>query len=188
MKFHKNCIILFLIFLFIVNSLILIKRNNLNLSIFNFFGRNIEVTTHGFFARNIEATTPTTREYSRLSPKSKIKVEQTSVIIKNIKDKKIFYELQNFTPIEKAIITFNVYPIVLDHAQYAGVGKKKIIVALTYEHFINYSSENTLAKRKSLLTNGCTFEESTSYDLDNDYKLDFKSNPNLIIYEIYICK
>lgn len=178
MKFHKNCIILFLIFLFIVNSLILIKRNNLNLSIFNFFGREIEITT------------PTTREYSRLSPKSKIKVKQTSdIIIKNTKDKKIFYELQNFTPIEKAIIAFNVYPRVLDHAQYAGVGIKKIIVALTYEHFINYSSENTLAKRKSLLAkNGCTFEESTSNDLDNDYKFFFRFNPNSIIYEIYICK
>ena len=177
MKFHKNCIILFLIFLFIVNSLILIKRNNLNLSILNLFGMEIEITT------------PTTREYSRLSTANKIKVMQTSNIINSKKDKKIFYELQNFTPIEKAIIAFNVYPRVLDHAQYAGVGIKKIIVALTYEHFINYGLEDTLAKRNFLLAKTeCTFEESTSYDLDNDYKLDFRSNPNLIIYEIYICK
>jgi hypothetical protein len=177
MKFHKNYIILFLIFLFIANSLILIKRNNLNLSILN------------FFERDIKATTPTTREYSRLSTVNKIKVMQTSIKINSKKDKKIFYELQNFTPIEKAIIAFNVYPRELDHAQYAGVGTKKIIVALTYEQFINYGSEDTLAKRKSLLAKtGCTLEETMPKDLDNDYKWLFRSDPNTIMYHIYICE
>jgi len=179
MKFHKNYIILFLIFLFVANSLILIKRNNLNFSFLNFFDKEIEHTL------------PTTREYSRLSPAAKNKVLTIiSIIINRKRDKKIFYELSNLTPVEKAIIVFMIYPQEIGHDRYAGVGTKQIITSMTYEQYKNYNLQDKLTRNHPLLVeNTCTYKEAHPENLNNlNYLYFFRENPNNSIYFKYICK
>ena len=167
MKVHKNYIILFVIFLLIANFLILIKRNNTNF-VFNLLNKDIE------------ATTPITREYLNLSNISKKKVSGASLIIKDEKNTKIFYELYNFTPVERAIVAFNSYPAKIIHFSEEKIVTKTVIIAIDHEYFKKYGSNFYKYP-------GCAKDSTNPNNMTHEQIIEFEPEPNTVVLQIYLC-
>jgi hypothetical protein len=168
MKVHKNYIILFVIFLLIANFLILIKRNNTNF-------------TFPSFHISIEATTPITREYLNLSNTDKKKVLKASYIIKDEKNTEIFYELYNFTPVERAIVAFNSYPGKTIHFSEEKIVTKKVIVPIDHAYFKKYGSNNYKYP-------GCAKDSTNTNNItDGQIREQFRLEPNMVVLQVYLC-
>ena len=168
MKVHKNYIILFVIFLLIANLLILIKRNDTNFIFSNLFNRSIE------------ATTPITREYLNLSNTGKRKVLNASIIIKDEKNTKIFYELYNFTPVERAIVAFNSYPGKTIDFSEEKIVTKTVIIAIDHEYFKKYGSNFYKYP-------GCAKDSTNPNNMTHEQIIEFEPEPNTVVLQIYLC-